>query len=503
MSQLARVQRETASVALPRWAALGVVLAAVLGSVPAFGQGTRHFLYFENNDPTAGQNAVFGYSRNPVDGSLTPLLGNPFFTGGTGFLNTDQRLGPDDTDQEVAVSPDGRFLFAVNEGSDDISVFRIMPDGSLVPIPGSPFASGGKEPCSLQVVGGTRLYVVNRGDGTLPTTVNPAGAVGTPGATNYTAFDIAPNGSLTQLSASTIVLADGTSPSQIIASASGQFLFGNDFFTPDATVVPPAPIFPKARSILESFTLDPNNGFRLTPGTLAQLPVAFNAAPYLLGLQRHPTEAILYAGAVAVGQLSVWQYDANGVLSFYGLDNLNGKGAAGGLCWVAIDQAAQYVYGSDVGTDQISVFSIADPLAPVRLQNFNLGGPKGPLIAQPEPYQFTTAPFNLVVDPLGRFLYVLSAQTCITPAVDPVNCPLGNALHILAIADDGTVSETPGSPIILPGSIIPDHGKGLVLVSLGPTGAPLLSGWMLVFAIAMLGGVFSFGLYRVRRTASA
>ncbi len=503
MSQLVRVQRGTSSVAWPRMAALGVVLAAVLGSVPAFGQGTRHFLYFENNDPAAGQNAVFGYSRNPVDGSVTPLPGNPFFTGGTGFLNVDQRLGPDDTDQEVAVSPDGRFLFAVNEGSDDISVFRIMPDGSLVPVPGSPFASGGKEPASLELVGGNRLYVVNRGDGILPTAVNPAGAVGTPGATNYTAFDIAPDGSLTQLSASTIVLADGTSPSQIIASPSGEFLFGNDFFTPDATVVPPAPILPKARSIIETFTLDAGNGFRLTPGMQTQLPAAFDAAPYVLGMQVHPTEPILYLGAVAAGQLKVWTYDANGVLTFVGLDDLNGLGAAGGLCWVAIDRAGEFVYTSDVGTNQISTFSIADPLAPVRLQNFDLGGPKGPLIAQPEPYMFTTAPFNLVVDPLGRFLYVLSAQTCITPAVDPVNCPLGNALHILAIADDGTVSETPGSPIILPGSIIPDHGKGLVLVTLGATGAPLLSGWMLALAMAMLAAVFSFGLYRVRRTARA
>ena len=44
---------------------------------------------------------------------------------------TAKGLGPDDSDQELVASPDGRFLFAVNQGSNSISVFRIRPSGAL------------------------------------------------------------------------------------------------------------------------------------------------------------------------------------------------------------------------------------------------------------------------------------------------------------------------------------------------------------------------------------
>jgi len=136
--------------------------------VPASARtGRANLVYILNNNPAAGQNAVLGYSRN-ADGTLVDLAGSPFFTGGTGYRNTNERIGPDDTDGELIVSADKQFLFAVNEGSDSVAVFRIRLDGSLRPVQGSPFSSGGKEPCSLAVAGDF-LYVVNRGDGILPT----------------------------------------------------------------------------------------------------------------------------------------------------------------------------------------------------------------------------------------------------------------------------------------------------------------------------------------------
>src|SRR2546423_83515 len=60
-----------------------------------------HVLYIQSNNAQFGRNAAIAYSRNANDGSLTAL--GSFPTGGTGFKNIDQRLGPDDTDAEIAV----------------------------------------------------------------------------------------------------------------------------------------------------------------------------------------------------------------------------------------------------------------------------------------------------------------------------------------------------------------------------------------------------------------
>ena len=50
-------------------------------------------------------------------------------TGGTGVANPQGLLGPDDSDKEVIASPDGRLLFAVNQGSNSIAVFRVIATG--------------------------------------------------------------------------------------------------------------------------------------------------------------------------------------------------------------------------------------------------------------------------------------------------------------------------------------------------------------------------------------
>src|SRR4029079_17444536 len=79
------------------------------------------FVYVESNNPEPGRNAVLAFRRNPSNGSLRQI--GTFLTRGTGFGNETQGLGPDDSDQEVVGSSDGRFLFAVNQGSNSIAVF--------------------------------------------------------------------------------------------------------------------------------------------------------------------------------------------------------------------------------------------------------------------------------------------------------------------------------------------------------------------------------------------
>src|SRR6185312_5681154 len=112
-------------------------------------------VYTESNNPAAGKNAVLAF-RQAEDGSLK-LIGT-FATGGTGQINLPKVIGPDDSSQEVVATSDGRFLLAVNQGSNTVTAFRIDRDGSLDRI--GTFASGGVEPDSIGI-SGDHLYVSN------------------------------------------------------------------------------------------------------------------------------------------------------------------------------------------------------------------------------------------------------------------------------------------------------------------------------------------------------
>src|SRR5262249_12345127 len=119
---------------------------------------SRNIVYIESNDPAG--NAILAYERNNADGSLKPLMGSPFPAGGLGITFT-TALGPFDSDQEVILNPARTMLFAVNGGSDTIAVFWINADGSLSPVDGSPFPSGGSNPVSVGLAGDI-LCVVNK-----------------------------------------------------------------------------------------------------------------------------------------------------------------------------------------------------------------------------------------------------------------------------------------------------------------------------------------------------
>ncbi len=122
------------------------------------------------NDNTAGENTVGGFDRH-ADGTLTPLAGSPFAIGGAGPGHALASQG------SIELSADGRYLLAVDAGSNQISVLRIKPNGSLQQAEGSPVSSGGVNPVSIAVSGGL-VYVANAGPGTAA------------GDTNITAFTL-------------------------------------------------------------------------------------------------------------------------------------------------------------------------------------------------------------------------------------------------------------------------------------------------------------------------
>jgi 6-phosphogluconolactonase (cycloisomerase 2 family) len=135
------------------------------------------------NDNSAPNNAIAAFDRH-ADGSLTPMSGSPFITGGAGAATAVSQGA-------LQLSSDGRYLLAVDSGSNQISVLRIRHDGSLRPVHGSPVGSRGILPVSI-AVHGSLVVVANDGDST--------------GGANYTGFFLTPGGHLIPLPGATFAL---------------------------------------------------------------------------------------------------------------------------------------------------------------------------------------------------------------------------------------------------------------------------------------------------------
>lgn len=86
-------------------------------------------LLFASNEQT---NNVSVFSIDPATGALTLVPGAPFPTGGASGAGI-----------SLGVTPDNQFLFASSSGSSNITVFSIAGNGTLTPLPGSPFALPG------------------------------------------------------------------------------------------------------------------------------------------------------------------------------------------------------------------------------------------------------------------------------------------------------------------------------------------------------------------------
>ena len=162
------------------------------------------------NDNTAGTNTIGGLAQH-ADGSLTALAGSPFSAGGAG---TGTIVG---SQGAIQVASHGRYVLAVDAGSNQISVLAVGSDGSLSLV-GSPVSSGGIEPVSI-AVHRRLVYVANEGDGT--------------SGSNYTGFRLGSDGVLKPLSGSTVPLPATALPGDILFNGTGNNLIGIEVGTTD------------------------------------------------------------------------------------------------------------------------------------------------------------------------------------------------------------------------------------------------------------------------------
>jgi 6-phosphogluconolactonase (cycloisomerase 2 family) len=104
-----------------------------------------------------GSDLIDAYAMSP-NGALIPVPGSPFYNGATGN-------GPNSFD--LALAPNGKFLFTTDSFSGGITSFAIAPNGALSQVNGSPFITSSWLGGTAITGRGDLLYSVNFADGSI------------------------------------------------------------------------------------------------------------------------------------------------------------------------------------------------------------------------------------------------------------------------------------------------------------------------------------------------
>ena len=296
-------------------AALATAVAAVAagGASAASASNVVGQLYV--NDNTVGVNTVAGFDRH-ADGSLTPISGSPFAIGGAGTGHGVASQG------SLQQSADGRYLLAVDAGSNEISVLRIKPHGQLQVA--DVVSSNGRNPVSIAVSGGL-VYVAN--------------AAAT--APNYTGFTLNAGGHLRAIAGSTVTLPDASQPGDVLFNGDGTKLVGTRVNT----------------SLIDSFTVGANG---LLTNAAGSPFAAQGLGPF--GSEFRPTNPTqLFVsnahGGTNNGSVSAFADAADGTLSSIGASPFANNQTA--PCWVEISQDGQFLFAINTAVSTISSYSIA------------------------------------------------------------------------------------------------------------------------------------------------
>jgi 6-phosphogluconolactonase (cycloisomerase 2 family) len=327
-----------------------LVLACLLATaLPTFAaQGEPGAVYVADN--SAAGNAVMVFARQ-ADGRL----GSPPELVSTGGLGTGTGLG---NQGGVVLSADRRHLFVVNAGSDDVSVFRVEPNG-LQLLGVTP--SGGQRPVSLAHHGGL-LYALNAG-----------GVVG--GEDSIAGFRFH-NGALEPLPGSIQPLsAASTDPAQIAFNAQGSVLIVSE----------------KATHTLTTFRLDAS-GVADVP--LPQASVGETPFGFAVSRQDEVLVSEAFGGAPDASAVTSYRVDGDGLLQVLAPSVATTETAA---CWVVISKNGRFAYTTNTGSASVTGFAIA---------------PDGGLtLLDPDGVTGTTGagPIDMGLSVNGRNLYTLNS----------------------------------------------------------------------------------------------
>lgn len=289
------------------WAALMMVSTTVGADADSNGdaQAATGAVYTMSNATNGNTVLVF---HRAADGGLTPAASVP-----TGGLGHGSGLG---NQNAVRLSDDRRWLFVVNPGSNDVSVFAVRHGGlKLV----DRTASGGTQPVSVSFDHGL-LYVLNAG-----------------GTGNISGFTLARNGKLSPLADSTLPLSGAaTAPAQIE-------------FNPDGNVLV---VTEKATNNIDTYTVDSDGR--------AHGPVVYpsvGATPFGFAFDQRGRLYVTQAagGATDSGSVSSYQFSESGALDVISSSVTTTETAA---CWLVVTNNGRFAYVTNAGSASISAYRI-------------------------------------------------------------------------------------------------------------------------------------------------
>jgi 6-phosphogluconolactonase len=331
------------------------------------------------NDNTATANTIAGFDRH-ADGSLTPIPGSPFAAGGAGLSSGLASQGA------IQVTSDGRFLLAVDAGSSQISVLRITANGVPVLV-GQPVSSGGIQPVSVAVSRAGLVYVANSGAG----------------GSGYSGFRLNPVGKLIPVPHSTVTVPDGSGLGDVFFNSTGGRLVGAR----------------TGSSQIDSFVVLPNGRLSAAPGSpftgqgLGQLGAEFSPV--------NPSQLFVsnaHNGAL-IGTVSAYRDGFLGRLTSIGSSPYPDFQTA--PCWVEISHDGRYLFTVNTGSGSISSYSINRDGSLALIGSFTISGGGADIDAR--------------LSPDGKYLLVDGAGH--------------NFVSVFAV-DGGNLTELPTSPTPLP-----------------------------------------------------
>ena len=328
-------------------AAFGLLAAWYAGSAAADdddGRGQRAVYTLTNQ---AAGNAVAVFDRS-ADGSLTPAGDVP-----TGGLGSGGGLG---NQGALALADDRRLLFVVNAGSNDLSVFRIRPDGlTLVDRVGS----GGFQPISL-TVSGNLLYALNAGSGSTPGSIS--------------GFRIDRSGSLSAIPGSTRPLsAAAVGPAQIQFDPKGNTLVVTE----------------KATNTISTYVVDAEG---VASGPFAQPSNGVTPFGFAFDKRGHLIVSEAFGGTASA--LSSYEVSRDGVLETISPSVFAAQERA--ACWVVVTRNGKYAYTTNTGSGSISGYAVGRDGTLSLLDADGLTAVTG------------GAPIDAALSRNSRFLYVLN-----------------------------------------------------------------------------------------------
>jgi 6-phosphogluconolactonase len=364
----------TAAVAVPASASASADSSPVVGHVYV-------------NDNTAGTNTIGAFDRH-ADGTLTPEPGSPFAAGGTG---TGAGLA---SQGALQIAPDGRFLIAVDAGSNQVSVLRIRHDGSLRLVRHGVVSSRGVLPVSV-TIHDHLVYVANSGSG----------------GSNFTGFWLHHDGRLEPVAGSTVALPSGSQPGDVLFNGDGRKLAG--------TLV--------GTSQIDSFTVGDDGLLTAAPGS--PFP-AQGLGPF--GSEFRPTDPdqLFVSNAhnvgAGTGTVSAFRDSRDGTLTSIGSSPFADQQTA--PCWVEITHDGRFLFTVNTGSGTISRYSIDRDGGLTLLGSTPVGTTGG------------VGAVDARLSPDGRFLYVDESRI--------------GAVGEFAV-NGGSLTEEAGSPTSLPAGATP------------------------------------------------